>query len=337
MSEVAQTTDELVPWLEPQFKSVIDRADKQVLPHALLLGGEKYQGKTALANAIARYMLCRTRVAGNACGECKGCLLFNAGSHPDLKLVEPQDSRFIVVDSIRGLIDWANQTAQQGGHKVVIIKPAEAMNIAAANALLKCLEEPVANTLIILVSDRPGSLLATIRSRCQRVLIPNPDRATAMQWLGGILPAQDPIRDLLESCGGKPLKALEMHQLGILQQRDTIQSVLGGIWSGKLLAHEGASQLIKFDPEQVVDLFYYWLVDMLKSSQSGKELDNKNKEMQLKFNLICEKKGLTALYRFHDHLSGQRAALLSASNPNKQLLIESVLIDFANLAKGLRN
>lgn len=337
MQDVSEFPAEVVPWLKQQFQSIVEQAENNRLPHALLLGGESHLGKTSFALTFANYLLCKHSEQGQICGNCKGCHLTRAGNHPDLKLIEPVESRIIVVNTIRELVHWANQTAQQGGNKVVIIKPAEAMNVAAANALLKCLEEPVSNTVIILVSDRPGSLLATIRSRCQRILIGNPNRQQAESYLLERLSAVEDIPLLLDISRGRPLKALEMHGLGTLEQRKLLHRVLQKLWSGDLLAHEAAKQLLQSDPEQILEMLYLWLAEMIKHTQIKDFNSIKNKELSDLFNQICEVKGLTGIYRCYDHVFEQWTALLSASNPNKQLVVENVLVKFAALAPDRLN
>jgi DNA polymerase-3 subunit delta' len=332
MQDASEWPCEVVPWLKQEFQQVVEQAENDRLPHALLLGGESHQGKTFFARAVANYLLCRAPQQGQVCGSCKGCHLTRAGSHPDLNIIEPVESRVIIVKVIRDLVNWANQTAQQGGKKIVIIKPAEAMNSAAANALLKCLEEPVANTIIMLISDRPGRLLPTIRSRCQRISVGNPNRKMAESYLLERLAEAEDIASLLDVSRGRPLKAMEMHSLGALEQRRVLHRVLQELWRGDLLAHEGAKQLVQAQPEQVLEMLYLWLIQMIKSAQIDDIKVSNNNKLNMLFNQIYEEVGLTGIYHFYDHLSDQWTVLQSASNPNKQLVVENVLVEFAALA-----
>ena len=130
-------------------------------------------------------MLCNQVDNGIACGQCSGCITLQAGSHPDFLSLQPEEkSKFIKVDQIRSLCESMAKTSQQGGWKVAVIFPAETMNIAASNALLKSLEEPEPNTLIILVSSRLSTIPMTIRSRCQIQSSAIPSTDIAQQWLG---------------------------------------------------------------------------------------------------------------------------------------------------------
>ena len=111
-------------------------------------------------------------------------MLYQAGNNPDVLIVAPEDSRVVRIDQIRSLIDFAWQTSHAVGRQVIILEQAEAMNPSAANALLKTLEEPPGQLLLLLITDNPGKLLPTIRSRCQRIVFNVPERdAAALAWL----------------------------------------------------------------------------------------------------------------------------------------------------------
>ncbi|HKI74426.1 MAG TPA: DNA polymerase III subunit, partial [Pseudomonadales bacterium] len=151
------------PWHDKQKHQLMQLRTAEKLPHALLLSGPAWLGKQDFALATAAMLLCETPRDGMPCGDCPGCHLMAAGTHSDFRLIEPEDSRLIKIEQVRDLIEWVNQTPQRGGYKVVVVHPAESMNVNSANAMLKCLEEPTDRTLIMLVSDLPGRLLPTIR------------------------------------------------------------------------------------------------------------------------------------------------------------------------------
>lgn len=202
----------LAPWQQRVYAQAAAALDSGRLGHALLLCGPPRLGKRAVAERLARRLLCEARGAdGEACGRCRGCLLFanrhqrdplevrpggapahpfgHAG-HPDLMLVghEVNDKTGkprteIVIEQIRRLSEKLALTPQYGGAQIAILDPAEAINHAACNALLKTLEEPQDGRYLWLVSAQPARLPATIRSRCQRVDLPEPGMAAALDWL----------------------------------------------------------------------------------------------------------------------------------------------------------
>lgn len=206
----------LYPWQANAAAAML--AERARWPHALLIAGPRGIGKRALALELARARLCETPgTDGGACGACPSCRYVAAGQHPDLRIVEPivvdddgitKPVEWIQVDAIRDLIAWAQLTSHRRVAKVAVIVPAERMNAAAANALLKTLEEPAPGTFLILVSAAPGRVPATVRSRCRTLTAPRPDAATARAWLEaqGVRPADT----LLAQAGGAPLLALAL-------------------------------------------------------------------------------------------------------------------------------
>ena len=132
-----------LPWQDNLWQQMITCCQRGALAHAYLLRGMPGVGKFQFAKALAAYLLCKSPVNNRYCGQCKECELLHAGTHPDIAIIEPDEpGRAIRIDKIRQLTGFAHKTAQQGGRRIIIMNPAEAMNIHAANALLKCLEEP---------------------------------------------------------------------------------------------------------------------------------------------------------------------------------------------------
>jgi DNA polymerase-3 subunit delta' len=214
-------------WNRPLFESLRRRTER--LPHALLIHGARGTGKLALAEHIARFLLCEAAdEARKPCGACEGCRWFLSGSHPDLRRVEPEalarepaveteegdapakkskPSTEIKVEQVRDLAGFLNLRSHRGRLRVALVHPAEDMNPNAANALLKGLEEPPAGAIFLLVSHRPARLLPTIRSRCVALPVAIPPRDQALQWLSS-QGAKDAER-WLAYAGGAPLLALD--------------------------------------------------------------------------------------------------------------------------------
>lgn len=201
---------EIYPWLSGHWSFFLQRLEQDRLAHALMIEGPADSGKTALGSAMAARLLCREDQP-MACGQCRSCKLLVGGAHPDyFKLVPEEDSKVIKIDQVRDLIGRLGLTTSISARKVAYIHPAESMNGAAANALLKSLEEPAGNTVLILVSDNPGRLPVTIRSRCQAISVSQPDKQLVLNWLGnksGKTKAE--VSVALLAAGGSPLRAAQ--------------------------------------------------------------------------------------------------------------------------------
>src|ERR1700694_1834617 len=230
MSELASHTATWQPlpaWQTAIASSAL--AHRQRWPHALLITGRRGLGKRLLALHFARALLCEAPLdSGEACGACPRCGYVAQGTHPDLQLIEPviydeegnrTPTDAINVERVRELIEFSQLSPHLQRAKGALIAPAEAMNTAAANALLKTLEEPPAGTFLLLVSHQPARLPPTILSRCLRLPAPEPDRAAAAAWLAknGIVDADPEL--VLAQAGGAPLFALSLADADIQRER----------------------------------------------------------------------------------------------------------------------
>jgi len=212
---VAPLPIEFLPWHADANERLRTAVAGGRLSHGLLLHGPQGVGKERFAAALAAALFCTNRGPSlRACGECNDCHLSRAGSHPDLHWVRllkdakgDKDKKSIGVDQIRQLSDELGMTSMRSGYRVAVIVPADLMTAAAQNALLKTLEEPAGRTVILLVTARPSRLLATLRSRSQRIEIARPDPESALGWLREALPDGASER-LLTLAGGAPLKAV---------------------------------------------------------------------------------------------------------------------------------
>jgi DNA polymerase-3 subunit delta' len=201
---------ERYPWLAGHWSFFAQRFQGGRLAHALMLEGPAACGKNSLARAMVAKLLCNEKL-DDACGQCRSCKLLEGGAHPDYFDIRPEEEgKAIKVDQVRALIGSLDLTASISPRKVAYIHPADAMNASSANALLKSLEEPAGDTVLILVTDNPGRLPVTIRSRCQSISVTQPDAESVLEWLRSRSGASDTeLNAALQAAGHSPLRALD--------------------------------------------------------------------------------------------------------------------------------
>lgn len=282
-----------LPWQQALWPRLTEW--RQRMPHAILLHGSRGIGKRHLANVLAQALLCESPTAsGLACGTCAGCALVASDNHPDFRLVVPgidlptrddasddgddavepapsptkrgKPSREIKIDQIRELADFLTTTTHRGGHRVVVLVPAEALNASSANALLKMLEEPPASSVFVLVADELDAVLPTIRSRCVLLRAPMPTHDVALGWLReqGVGEAEQRLAE----AGGAPLSAAasaETDETGRRLPADLKEALLGLLArGGRLRPAEVVATLPKEVPiADSIVLFQRWGWDLL--------------------------------------------------------------------------
>jgi len=284
------------PWQQAAWERVEAPLREGRLGHALLFAGPANMGKVEVAQALAARLLCSspvavpsphpspggrgsagaeremladTSVATFACGACRACGLLKAGTHPDyqhvtFELTEKGDKyrSELVVDQSRRLGEWFSKTPQFGGAQVALVEPADMLNTAAANALLKTLEEPAGNRYLLLVSGRAGRLPATIRSRCLRIEFALPAREDARAWLASRGHGEAAANTALDAARGHPGLADAWLSQGGLALRESVRSELDAVGRGragaietaqKWLADEHGEQRLRFAADLVLD------------------------------------------------------------------------------------
>ncbi len=334
----APVPPDMLPWNVPLLRELL--AGRAGLPHAMLIAGAAGIGKRSFAMHIAQSLLCETPgTDGFACGVCPSCRYFVAGAHPDLRVLEPlkieDDGEIkrldgIPVEQVRELRDLVELTTHRGGNKVGVIVPAERMNVAAANALLKTLEEPPPGTYLLLVSNQPGRLPATILSRCRRIPVPTPPRDEALAWL-----ARQGVADaaaVLAQANGSPLSALAMAEPAMQAERATWMAALAeprSLSPTQLSARidAGARELRKDRLADVIDWMIAWSTDLARAAAGAAPVANRDNADAL--SALAPRVARISLSRYHRTLLQQRARIAHPLTP--RLTVESLLIDYRAL------
>lgn len=322
---------EAYPWQDALWQQLAGRTQHA---HAYLLHGPAGIGKRALAERLMYRLLCQNPQGLEACGTCKSCHLLAAGTHPDNYVLEPEEAdKPIKVDQVRDLVGFVVQTAQLAGRKVVLVEPAEAMNLNAANALLKSLEEPSGSTVILLVSHQPSRLLPTVKSRCVQQACPLPSESMSIAWLKQALPAAtaDELQKLLYLATGSPLLAVKMHAAGVPAQREL---VVDGV--KRLIKQQVApSQLAENWNSVALPLLFDWFCDwaqlILRYQMTQDEHGLGQEDMRLVVQYLAGKTPQAKILNIQDWLLEQRQKVIGKANLNRVLLLEALLVQWASL------
>lgn len=322
---------DIYPWQQALWSQLGGRAQHA---HAYLLYGPAGIGKRALAEHWAAQLLCQRPAAAGACGECKACQLLAAGTHPDYFVLEPEEAeKPIRVDQVRDLVGFVVQTAQLGGRKVVLLEPAEAMNVNAANALLKSLEEPSGDTVLLLISHQPSRLLPTIKSRCVQQACPLPG-AAAESGMAGAGPARRAGRGPGGTVGA--FRRLAAHRPAPARPGRARAARAGGRGVKKLLKQQiAASPLAESWNSVPLPLLFDWFCDwtlgilryQLTHDEEGLGLADMRKVIQY----LGDKSGQAKVLAMQDWLLQQRQKVLNKANLNRVLLLEALLVQWASL------
>jgi DNA polymerase III subunit delta' len=312
-----------LPWQAAHWQRLYKQSTLQQLPHALLLAGPPSVGKRRFASALAGMLICQQPQAdsGVACGSCRACLLRSAGTHPDSQWIAPEETgKMIKVDQVRAVVDFVAQTAQQGGRKVVVVEPAEAMNRNAANGLLKTLEEPSGAACLILISDAPGRLLPTIRSRCQRIDFPIPPLAAVRSWLQGRAASEEALDAAIAEAVGRPMLASILLGGALGDQRRELAAELDQVLIGKVSVTALA--------ERWQQLAWLDLLEWL-TTRVAAAVRTKLARVPALDAVVARLAGADAdaLFALSDHLQERLNQTRNGGNPNIQLALEVILFN----------
>lgn len=339
----------LFPWQQSAWQQL--QVLRQRTPHAILLHGAEGIGKTLFAEHFAQSLLCEAPAAdGHACGECVSCGWVAQYSHPDYRRIRPElleeedaatgerdnadsdkktakaskaPSKEIVINQVRALSDFMNISTHRQGTRVIVLYPAETLNVPAANALLKSLEEPNANTVFILVSNSLDKLLPTILSRCYKFALGMPGKEQSLAWLHAQKVSDAEV--WLAQQGGAPLSALQMSQS---ETRADLDDFLRQLCKpGIEISLKIAEKMQKMEVATTVSWLQRWLYDIFSFKQSGRIRYYPRYQKELA--LLAGRVQMSALIAVIKN-TGDRQAI--ASHPlSAKLFIEDMLLDYSAL------
>lgn len=327
------------PWQALQWQKLTEVFSSGRLPHAIMLSGTSGTGKTRFADSLANLVLCEQPFNGgieqkgpSPCGDCKNCKLVEAEAHPDIRYFSPEEKSTVVkVDQIRLLNEYISKSSQQGGYKVAIIYPAEAMNHNAANALLKSLEEPSQKSLIILVVDQPGRMLATIRSRCQVIDFPMPSYRHSLEWLQLALPESTLHEDLLELAAGSPIKAYQMAESEAVAQKQSMIADLAKVLKREVTVVSVAGKWQKYELQIVLAWNVTWVQQLIRYAMTKDTQLIKDDTLLKVIQYLAGKHPAARFYELLDKVQIACDLVARKTNPNNQILIENLLVGWCEL------
>jgi DNA polymerase-3 subunit delta' len=326
-----------LPWLGSAQQRLRASLAAKRLPHSLLLLSTPGLGAEQLANWSAALVLCES-LGSRPCGVCASCQLLRSDSHPDSYLVRlEEDAQQIKVDQVRGLIESLSLKSYRGGYKVGVIEGAEALNANGANAFLKTLEEPTANTVLIMIARPSHRLPATIASRCLRLTLTPPPAEVAIAWLeararaypkaGGEAAAAAPAaahswEPALALAGGAPLLALELDALGIAALDEDMRESLRQLGAGSVDVTLLADHWMKSNPGLRITWLENWITRRVHASLVGTPSHQSAEPVRLPAALLKPK--IRALFELLD--AARELRRLASTGMNQQLALEALLL-----------
>ncbi len=311
----------LYPWQQSFWQS------NTKLPSTLLLAGQAGIGKQDLALSLAYRAMCADDREA-ACGQCRHCVLNEAGTHPDFFILLPESpGKAIKIDEVRQLCAFTEKTPQLGSHKLVVMGPVENLTINAANAILKTLEESSDSTRIILFSHAISQVIATIRSRCHIINLPSPDEHQAFEWLMR-QGSENEVKAILSLVPRSPLLALNLLEQGISANLKTMINDLRPEASNSV--SEISNRWLAFDLPLVFEVWLQATQSMIKRSVLGQAPSHSL------WGALSDwpNPSLVAIYEFLDLILLHKKGILEGVNLNKQLLLEKMLIQWRQCYLG---
>lgn len=308
---------DILPWHQQTWDRISQQRRANRLAHAYLISAPQGSGRLQFARTLAAWLLCERPVDQGPCGKCGQCLLFFGGNHPDvLELAPEEKSKVIKIDQIRRSTQFVSQTANQlDATKIIILHPAEALGAAAANALLKNLEEPPGKTLFLLISEPGSQLLSTIRSRCQPLPLPAADTEQSISWLQRHSAASVAELACAEALApGRPLFALSLLEQGVPAWNEIALNKLSDLEQDKLSITELAKFCSSHPVQYAIELLQRRAADRVRDLFTNGKATAASKQI------------IRDLLEFQRELCRVNAQLTSGANPNPQLALEHLLL-----------
>jgi len=313
------------PWLRPDFEQLVASYQSGRGHHALLIHALPGMGEDALIYAISRFLLCQQPQGHKSCGQCRGCQLMQAGTHPDYYSLAPEKGKSTLgIDAVRDVSERLYEHARLGGGKVVWIQDAATLSDAAANALLKTLEEPPAQTWFFLACREPSRLLATLRSRCRLHHLAPPAENYASAWLAReVTTSPEAILTALRLSAGSPGAAQALLAESHWAQRQALCQAL----SAALDSGDWLSLLPALNHDRVAERLQ-WLASLLLDAlkvQQGATLITNVDALALVQHLARQLRSHT-LHALAQAVFTCREQLLSVVGVNRELLLTDLLL-----------
>lgn len=323
-------TAQCYPWHHEVWQRLTQRLDH--FPHALLLQGKQGCGKLAFASFLVQWLLCEQKQATGACQQCTSCTWFMAGTHPQFKWVCPdfdekrQRYGALKIEQIRELSDFVQQTGQ--GFKVVVLYPAENLNVAAANALLKTLEEPAERVVFLLVSHQAQLLPATILSRSQKIALDRISLSQSQAFLAEQGIASTKQMTALNLAADMPLHAQQIAQSQWFAQRqDFVKD-----WINLVQRKQQPMRFANDWGKQLDFAVFSHLLRYLTQDCIAIKLGQALKQTDLAIEQLAQHYTLEQLFSFWQQI--QTAVIMSQQNVQTNLLIDELVMQMMNVPKN---
>ena len=326
------------PWLTAQWSTLVRALDKQRLAHAVLLTGRDGLGVDALARALVRRVLCESTPAREENCACRSCRLLEVGNHPDFSFIAPlEDGKEITVDQVRELSDYYTLKPHYGRGKIALLSPADRLNRAAANAILKILEEPPTGGLIILSARRFSAVSMTIRSRSVRISCDQVAARTAQQWLAAQASAADSalVERALAYSGGAPLAALAAIEAESVATADEVVDAAVEILEGRTHALRIAKRYAELPVDMLAAILLSFASHLVLAIHGHKGYYTAPKASGIAdLHHYVDRINLRHLHEFIDLIYESKSVLAKRSGLRDIDLAESLWLGVANMVRN---